>query len=70
MAKNKIRKDFLENTHILDMQEASQYTKLSTSYLYKLVARKEVPHSRAGYKILFNKFDLDKWLDAKSVAVN
>jgi excisionase family DNA binding protein len=70
MANKKIKKDFLENTHILDIHEASLYTKLSTSYLYKLVARKEVPHSRAGYKILFNKFDLDKWLDAKSVVVS
>ncbi len=69
MADN-IKKEFLENQFLLDIHEASVYTKLSTSYLYKLVARKGVPHSRLGYKILFNKVDLDKWLEEKRVAVN
>lgn len=69
MADN-IKKEYLENPYLLDIQEASIYTKLSTSYLYKLVARKGIPHTRLGYKILFNKFDLDKWLEEKSVAVN
>ena len=54
---------------ILNINEASTYMKLSTSYLYKLVQRKHIPHIRAGYKILFNKTDLDKWLEEKSVAV-
>ena len=63
----KIKKEYLKNPNILNIQEASVYTNLSTSYLYKLVAKKEVPHLRAGYKILFNKFDLDKWLESKCV---
>lgn len=65
----KMRKEYLTNPNILNITEASIYTKLSTSYLYKLVAKKEVPHMRAGYKILFNKYDLDKWLEEKSVSV-
>jgi excisionase family DNA binding protein len=63
----KIKKEYLQNPNILNIQEASVYTNLSTSYLYKLVAKKEVPHLRAGYKILFNKHDLDKWLESKCV---
>ena len=54
----------------MNIQEASDYMNLSTSYLYKLVARKQIPHMRAGYKILFKNSDLDKWLEEKSVAVN
>lgn len=60
----------LNYPNVLNITDASLYTTLSTSYLYKLVARKEIPHMRAGYKILFNKYDLDKWLEEKSVAVN
>lgn len=55
--------------NILNITDASLYTTLSTSYLYKLVARKQIPHMRAGFKILFNKQDLDKWLEEKSVVV-
>lgn len=62
-------KEYLKNPIILDIREASLYTKLSTSYLYKLVAKKSVPHIRMGYKILFSKNDLDKWLDDKSVMI-
>jgi excisionase family DNA binding protein len=69
MADN-IKKEYLENQFLLDIHEASVYTKLSTSYLYKLVARKGIPHSRLGYKIIFNKVDLDKWLEEKRVEVN
>lgn len=64
------KREYLESSYLLNIQETSVYTKLSTSYLYKLVAKKGIPHTRLGYKILFNKFDLDKWLEEKSVAVN
>lgn len=65
-----IKKNKEEKPTILNIQEASDYMNLSTSYLYKLVARKQIPHLRAGYKILFKSIDLDKWLEEKSVAVN
>lgn len=65
-----IKKKNEEKPTILNIQEASDYMNLSTSYLYKLVARKQIPHMRAGYKILFKNSDLDKWLEEKSVAVN
>lgn len=59
-----------KNPHLLDLMEAADYTKLSKSYLYKLVTRKEIPHVRAGYRIMFDKKELDNWIKGKIVLVD
>ena len=66
----KVKKQFFENPDIVNIHEAATYMKLSTSYLYKLVQKKKIPHIRAGYKILFNKADLDKWIEEKYAVVH
>lgn len=48
---------------ILTFDEASKYTGMSKSYLYKLTSGRKIAHSKpSGKLIFFNKEDLDNWL--------
>ncbi|MDT0644535.1 helix-turn-helix domain-containing protein [Zunongwangia sp. F363] len=51
------------NKNVLNFEEASDYTGISRSYLYKLTARGEIPFSKPrGKMIFFSKEKLDDWL--------
>lgn len=51
------------NKSVLTLEEASDYTGISRSYLYKLTANGEIPFSKhRGKMIYFSKEKLDKWL--------
>lgn len=61
-----LEKLVLQNTllqkAILNIEEASEYLKLSVSYLYKLSSRKSIPHFKSRGKILsFDRLELDEW---------
>lgn len=48
---------------VLSLEEASDYTGISKSYLYKLTARGEIPFSKPrGKRIYFSREKLDDWL--------
>lgn len=48
---------------IMSLEEASEYTGISRSYLYKLTAKGEIPFSKPrGKMIYFSKEKLDEWL--------
>jgi len=48
---------------VLNLQEACQYLEVSSSHLYKLTSRKEIPHfCPNGKKLYFNRHELDDWL--------
>ena len=48
---------------VLSLEEASEYTGISRSYLYKLTAKGEIPFSKPrGKMIYFSKDKLDQWL--------
>lgn len=52
----------------LDVKEASIYLNLSTSAIYKMTSRKEIPHYiPGGKKIYFNRSELDSWIKAAKV---
>jgi excisionase family DNA binding protein len=72
MSKNfsEVKEQYLSDPLNMTLTEASHYTKLSKSYLYKLVAKKSIPHIRLGYKIIFNKIAIDEWMEKKVVVVN
>ena len=53
----------------LTIKETSEYLNLSTSLLYKLVERKQVPHTRIGRKILFDRQRLERFIDENSFEV-
>lgn len=48
---------------VLTFKEASEYTGISKSYLYKLTSAKKIPHYKPiGKLIYFEKDELDSWL--------
>ncbi|MDD4000773.1 MAG: helix-turn-helix domain-containing protein [Bacilli bacterium] len=48
---------------VLTFDEASQFSGLSKSYLYKLTSRGVIPHYKpAGKLLFFNREELQKWL--------
>lgn len=53
---------------VLSFNEACKYINLSSSQLYKLTSKAEIPHSKPnGKKIYFSKRELDSWLMRKRV---
>lgn len=52
---------------VLSLEEASEYTGISRSYLYKLTARGDIPFSKPrGKMIYFSREKLDEWLLSNS----
>lgn len=63
----RLEKYFLNNKKIFTVDELSEYTGFSKSYIYKLVARNELPFSKPLGKILFfEKLKIDEWILQKS----
>ncbi|MGI0107982.1 helix-turn-helix domain-containing protein [Salinimicrobium sp. WS361] len=52
---------------VMSLEEASEYSGISRSYLYKLTAKGEIPFSKPrGKMIYFSKEKLDEWLLSNS----
>jgi len=50
----------------LTLKETSEFMNLSASLLYKLVETKQIPHTRVGRKILFDRQRLERFIDENS----
>ena len=51
------------NKKVLTLQEAHEYTGLSTSYLYRLTSTNQIAHFKpSGKLIFFEKEELENWL--------
>ena len=51
------------NKSTLSIEEASAYTGLTVSYLYKLTSTQEIPHYKPRGKMLyFDRSELESWL--------
>jgi excisionase family DNA binding protein len=58
----------LSNKQILSISEASAFTGLATSYLYKLTSTQEIPHYKPRGKMLyFDRSELEAWLKQNRV---
>ena len=56
---------------VLTSDEAARYMGLSKSYLYKLTARKQIPHYKPMGKVCyFNREELEAWLQSNRVATS
>ncbi|KEQ28270.1 hypothetical protein N180_01145 [Pedobacter antarcticus 4BY] len=55
--------DSTEN-EILTIQEAAKFLKVTVSTLYTKVSRREIPVSKPGKRLYFNKYELKKWIIA------
>ncbi len=52
---------------ILNMQEACEYIGISSSHGYKLTSTNQIPHSKRGKRLFFDKSELDQWLVGNKV---
>lgn len=49
-------------TEILTLKEAAMFLRVSTSKLYQLTSKNQIPHYKQGGKVIFNRSDLLAWL--------
>ncbi|MBP0902655.1 helix-turn-helix domain-containing protein [Mariniflexile gromovii] len=60
---DRLEKLLIGNKEVLTFDEASDYTGISRSYLYKLTASGKIPHSKPnGKMVFFDKTRLVDWL--------
>lgn len=60
---NRIEELLLNQKTILNIEELARYASLSTSHLYKLTSRGDIPHYKpTGKKLYFKKDEIDEWL--------
>jgi excisionase family DNA binding protein len=53
-----------ESTDWLNLEAAALYLNWPNKRLYNLVAKNEIPHRKQGNRLLFNRQELDRWLDS------
>jgi excisionase family DNA binding protein len=60
---DRIERLLVSNKEVFTFEETCEYTGISRSYLYKLTAAREIPHSKPnGKMIFFEKKKLNEWL--------
>jgi excisionase family DNA binding protein len=52
---------------IMTVPEVAEYLKMSTSKVYHLVQRKQIPHLKIGRNVRIRESDLVKWVSAQWV---
>lgn len=68
---NRIEKFIFGLKEILNVEELSDYTGFTRSYIYKLVHTSQIPYSKPGGKVLFfERKKIDLWLMQNSSKSN
>ncbi len=52
----------LHNLKVLDVDKLSAYTGLSKDTIYKYTRNSQIPHSKRGKKLFFDREAIDAWL--------
>ena len=52
----------LHNLKVLDVDKLSVYTGLAKDTIYKYTRNSEIPHSKRGKKLFFDREAIDAWL--------
>jgi excisionase family DNA binding protein len=55
-----------QDNDLLNIEEAAEFLKVSVAALYTKVSRKEIPFSKPGKRLYFNKVDLKEWIRSGS----
>lgn len=58
---------YLCQKEIFNFDEAAAYLNMSKSTLYKMTAKKEIPHYKPNRFVFFERAELDKWIRAAAV---
>jgi excisionase family DNA binding protein len=53
----------LKEKELVDVSEASEYTRLARQTLYDYVHKGKIPHLKIGRKLVFRVTELDKWIN-------
>lgn len=59
----------MDKSH-MNITETAEYLNVSVSLLRKLVRGRDIPFYRMGYRIMFSKDSLDKWIANKERTEN
>lgn len=59
---NMERYTIIGSKNVLTFEEAVVYTGYSKGQLYRLTSEKQIPHSKRGKRVFFDKAELDRWL--------
>ncbi len=54
--------NFKEDSKIMTFKEVCDYLSCSKSYLYKQTSANQIPHSKRGKRLFFEKAKLTKWI--------
>ena len=52
---------------LLTVEEAADFTRLSTKTLYTYASQKRVPHIKLGSRLLFDQVKLEEWIRGNAV---
>lgn len=64
---NLLQLKIITTKNILSFAEAVLYLDMSESHIYKLTAKRKIPHYKQGKLIYFLREDLEAWLTANRV---
>jgi len=57
----------MPDKNLMERAEVMEYLRISRGTLDKLQKRREIPFFKLGKKVVFNKADIDAWLESKRV---
>jgi excisionase family DNA binding protein len=52
---------------VMNLNEASLFTHISKSHIYKLTYSGKIPHYKQGKHLYFDRFELEAWLKANRI---
>ena len=55
---------------LLTIRQAAEYLNLSIENIYRMTSEKRIPHYKPSKKLLFDRLQLDNWLEEKAIATN
>lgn len=68
---DRLEKLLIGSKEVLTLEETCDYTGISRSYLYKLTASGNIPHSKPnGKMIYFERRKIDRWLLRNETGAN
>jgi len=59
--------DYLDDSGILDMNEAMKYLKIPKATMYGMTHKRVLPHYKHGHRVYFRKNELDDWINKGKV---
>jgi excisionase family DNA binding protein len=59
-----------ERRELMTVEECAAYTRLSRWTIYTFVCKKRIPYIKLGRRTLFDRAEIDRWIQSKSKKVS